>query len=121
MTEYKRITKWEVPNCASVNGVSPIDTDIANAINRLAELEDLIEQGLLVKLPCKIGDTIYTVEWHTDWITERWDIYETQVSGFCIDEGGVRPVDFYGATIYEPFFTKAEAEARLAELTGGGK
>lgn len=30
-------------------------------INRLAELEDLEEQGLLVRLPCKVGDTVYRV------------------------------------------------------------
>ena len=27
--------------------------------NRLAEYEDMEEQGLLVRLPCKVGDTIY--------------------------------------------------------------
>ena len=30
-----------------------------NMINRLAELEDLEEQGLLVRLPCKVGDIVY--------------------------------------------------------------
>lgn len=29
------------------------------AIDRLAEYEDMEEQGLLVRLPCKVGDTIY--------------------------------------------------------------
>ena len=28
---------------------------------RLAELENKIENGLLIELPCKIGDTIYVV------------------------------------------------------------
>jgi hypothetical protein len=30
---YERLTKWEVEGCASVNGCSPIDKDMANAIN----------------------------------------------------------------------------------------
>lgn len=30
-------------------------------INRLAEYEDLEEQGLLRRLPCKAGDTIYVI------------------------------------------------------------
>lgn len=39
-------------------------TDIRNnghnkCCNKLAEYEDLEEQGLLVKLPCKVGDTVY--------------------------------------------------------------
>ena len=50
MGDYKRLTKWEIPNCASVNGCSPIDKDIANAINRLAELEDKMENDTLVDI-----------------------------------------------------------------------
>jgi hypothetical protein len=30
-------------------------------INRLAELEDLEEQGLLVRLPCKVGTEVYYI------------------------------------------------------------
>lgn len=41
-------------------------TDIRNnghnkCCNKLAEYEDLEEQGLLVRLPCKVGDTVYRV------------------------------------------------------------
>lgn len=28
-------------------------------VTRLAEIEDLEEQGLLLRLPCKVGDTVY--------------------------------------------------------------
>jgi len=28
-------------------------------VKKLAEYEDLEEQGLLIKLPCKVGDTVY--------------------------------------------------------------
>ena len=31
-------------------------------INRLAELEDLEEQGLLVRLPCKVGDLVFIID-----------------------------------------------------------
>lgn len=30
-------------------------------MNALAEYEDLEEQGLLVRLPCKVGDTVWVV------------------------------------------------------------
>lgn len=35
--------------------------DYISAARKLAEYEDLEEQGLLVRLPCKVGDTVYRV------------------------------------------------------------
>lgn len=32
-----------------------------DVMNALADYEDLEEQGLLVRLPCKVGDTVYRV------------------------------------------------------------
>lgn len=37
------------------------DEDNFKAIKKLADYEDLEEQGLLVRLPCKVGDTVYRV------------------------------------------------------------
>lgn len=34
---------------------------IREVINKLAEYEDLEEQGLLLKFPCKVGDTLYYI------------------------------------------------------------
>ena len=34
-------------------------TDIGDILGKLAEYEDLEEQGLLLRLPCKVGDTVY--------------------------------------------------------------
>lgn len=52
--EYKRLTKWETENSASVNGGTPINKDIAEAINRLAVFEDLIESDKKIsKIMCK--------------------------------------------------------------------
>ena len=31
------------------------------AVDKLAEYEDLDEKGLLLRLPCKVGDTVYSV------------------------------------------------------------
>ena len=45
-------------NCSKGTG----DCDRLKAmVNRLAKFEDLEEQGFLVRLPCKVGDTIYRV------------------------------------------------------------
>ena len=35
--------------------------DYISAAQKLCDYEDLEEQGLLVRLPCKIGDTVYRV------------------------------------------------------------
>ena len=35
--------------------------ELEKALDKLATYEDLEEQGLLVRLPCKIGDTVYRV------------------------------------------------------------
>lgn len=35
--------------------------DYISAARKLCEYEDMEEQGLLVRLPCKIGDTVYRV------------------------------------------------------------
>ena len=59
---YERLTKWEDKKTASVNGCSPIDKDIANAINRLAELEDMIESGQAVILERKIGEHVFCID-----------------------------------------------------------
>lgn len=45
-------------NCSKGTG----DCDRLKAmVNRLAKFEDLEEQGLLVRLPCKVGDTVYKI------------------------------------------------------------
>ena len=38
-----------------------IRKEIEKLTNKLAEYEQLEEQGLLLRLPCKIGDTVYKV------------------------------------------------------------
>lgn len=59
MKEYKRLTtKCEVGiGLAETNG--NIVNDYDKVLNRLAKLEDKIENKILMEMPCKIGDTIY--------------------------------------------------------------
>lgn len=53
------------------------DCAIQKAFDKLAEYEDLEEKGLLLKLPCKVGSTIYQL------INSH--IYEYKVIGICFD------------------------------------
>lgn len=50
----KRCTEWR-------NGHGAIIDNSVNYIDRLAEYEDADEHGVLVRLPCKIGTTVYIV------------------------------------------------------------
>ena len=91
---------------------------------KLRDYEDLEEQGLLLKLPCKIGDTVYQL------INSH--IYEYKVIGICFDifqnkwmyevayQIGLEwfktmcDFDVFGKS-KTVFLTKEEAEAKLKE------
>ena len=76
---------------------------IQKAFEKLAEYEDLDEQGLLLRLPCKVGDIIYSVI--EDWLT----IIELK---FSLDFY-VRRKNDIGKTV---FLTQTEAEQKLKEM-----
>ena len=73
-------------------------------IERLAEYEDLEEKGLLLRLPCKVGDTVYHV-----------------VQGRIIEVSNV-DLFFLLLSVAENrfnnsvFLTKEEAEQKLKEM-----
>lgn len=87
-------------------------------IEKLGKYEDLEEQGRLIKLPCKVGDTIYGL--HKAMVCEL-DAETIGISKmpsgeilYLIDGWELDKGDF-GKTV---FLTKAEAEAKLKELRG---
>ena len=47
---------------------------LIDALNRLAEYEDMEEQGLLLKLPCKMGDKLWII------VTKRPRVYSPEFS-----------------------------------------
>lgn len=88
--------------------------DYISAAHKLADYEDAEEQGLLVKLPCKPGDTIYYVA--DGKITEKHVIgflYTNQLY-IVIEEFNFNcPAAVIGHAL---FVTRAEAEAKLKEM-----
>lgn len=109
---------WEracEPDCEEIDAV----------YRKLRDYEDLDERGLLLRLPCPIGSTLYQP------IYSR--INEYKVIGLCFDmshnkwmyeviyEVGfewhktVCDINYIGKTV---FLTKSEAEAKLKELRG---
>lgn len=115
------------------------DEDNFKAIEKLATYEDLEEQGLLVRLPCKLEDTVWVVtspinvfgyyEYDGD---AEYEVYESFLSSVSYYTSGeqfriyakvtnsfiaeyFRECDF-GESI---FFTRKEAEKKLEEMKNG--
>lgn len=91
-------------------------------IEKLAAYEDAEEQGLLLRLPCKVGDAVYK----PNPITKK-EIVGIKIESIFITESGInisgrttikkysfccKPEDF-GETV---FLTKEEAKAKLKEM-----
>ena len=114
----ERLTEW-INNGEDRQAVPKMDlrnNGHQRCCNKLAELEDLQEQGLLVKLPCEVGDEVYYIfagSCGQDWCNDECfgcedSRLEIRVCPFCITM-----IDDIGKTV---FLTKAEAEAKLKEL-----
>ena len=77
---------------------------VAEYLRKLKDYEDLEEQGRLIKLPCKVGDTVYLIK-NSETIVERKA--DMMFIGVLWEEFGK-----------EWFPTRDEAEAKLKELRG---
>ena len=93
---------------------------VEDMIEKLAEYEDLEEQGRLIELPCKVGDTLYRL------VPNLYRKYvEIKIAQFVINENGIyfitnKGVSWSAGEIGKTvFLTKPEAEAKLKELRGG--
>ena len=87
------------------------------AMEKLADYEDLDEQGRLIKLPCKVGDTVYVIVGKniSAQKIQRATIDSEMKIEFCTKRRGFALFDI-GKTV---FLTESEAEAKLKELRGG--
>lgn len=117
--KYERLTDSETAiMLKNTEGLSWDEDDIeTQRYIRLAELEDKIEDGTLVELPCKVGDKVYVIA------KQGMDIYtveETKIVDFWFNkmDNKLYPIDTDGITLNEIFITKAEAEKQLEELRG---
>lgn len=92
---------------------------VTEALNKLAHLEDLEEQGLLFKLPCKVGDTVWKIKAVFSYFSKP---FEDRVGSIiitkneilvCCTSGAKFSIDKIGKIV---FLTKEEAEQKLKEL-----
>ena len=85
------------------------------AVKRLGELEEKIENGTLVELPCKVGDNAVAI---IDTFCYPNAIYNVKLKDLAYiveDENG----DVTFQHITRIFGTEAEAEKKLEELKNG--
>ena len=137
--EYKRLTTKDesgdiILNCqeCQYHGLFCMictDYHCINALKtRLAELEDRIENGTLIELPCKVGDTAYHLSDKTVLgevvVKTSYSITNNKIDlcNSCIytNDIGDKYYNYYrlsklGKSL---FLTKAEAEKKLLELRG---
>ena len=129
----ERFTERDEFGNAGINGVDSMDLQcnlefdefnrVTDALNRLADYEDLEEQGKLLELPCAVGDTA--------WIVFEGEIFECMVLKFDIVRNGIFPMLRINETLETIsvsmktlektwFLTREEAESALeAERKGG--
>lgn len=141
---YKRLTakNWRNSPHLQLQPTTQEEYDSQNLYTRLGELEDKLESGELLELPCKVGDTVWVIDYDG-----------AVISYICV--GGNSSFLFLSPTVYagkdmntpeelcdyyvdcymedgtdtdivifprsKCFTDKAQAEARLKELQEGKK
>lgn len=91
-----------------------------DAADKLADYEEAEEQGLLVRLPCKVGDTIYVIFDGKIWDGEVYhisysDYYGKITATAWVKQGISAAFEHFGETV---FLTREEAEAAMNGGTG---
>ena len=139
----ERLTEWKDDKKLLAKTKFSGDFGSANVLSRLAEYEDADEQGLLLRLPCKVGDTVYIIApKYRDCGREQCDSYDseqflkTYCKEFCpngfkgigvletvveyieINNNDIRIMTKKGGlrNIDTIFLTKSEAEQKLKEM-----
>ena len=105
-------------DCFCDGGGCPIDNcrEVIEALNKLGEYEKAEEQGLLVRFPCKVGDSLYCIIEGT--------VKKLKACSFIISGSGIIDIDLeyedafcciryikrFGENV---FLTSEEAEKKL--------
>ena len=132
MEEYKRLTdkKIDIDSLSdkAKSRISDTYLKYAKINNALWELENKIENGTLIELPCKVGDTLW--RWlygnvYDEWTVDKINIYvengRVDYTLCCTSKCGCGMDYFYKDdkdidwTFNKP---QTEAEAKLKELKG---
>lgn len=123
LTEYQKAQKWlETYDWDNDKNADDNLATICEALQEIEKYKDLEEQGLLLRLPCKMGDTVWCVGNHF--------VCDYQVRRCLVDDTGIECIqiakeiegreywngfnmDNFGKTV---FLTREEAEKALADM-----
>lgn len=130
----ERLTKRYIPNNEKkgITGIKVFESEnkiplakvlsgeyLYPAIEKLATYEDLEEQGLLVRLPCKVGDDLYCI---VNGEVKKLKVHSFGVPDFEITDiefkyvDGFKIVRFVGEVGKTVFLTREEAKKKLEEI-----
>ena len=94
-------------------------TQSHDLLKKLSKYRNLEEQGLLLKLPCKVGDTVYVLvpmvskeSTYREEIVSRFEIFTDSI-WICFKNGLAKDIKQIGKTI---FLTEQEAQAALEKM-----
>ena len=107
--------------------------DILPKMEQLKAYEDAEEQGLLLRLPCKVGDTVYLInhsicenrkipleciidEFTFDKDNRCYAVLNGAMSFYALHRFKAVDIEKFGLTV---FLTKEEAEQKLANMQKG--
>ena len=123
--EYKRLTKRnangevetvKTPKSSYIQEVYEEWDEINRELKlRLAELEDQIEAGTLIEIPCKVGDNAVAIIDTLCYPNAICNVKLKDLAYIVEDENG----DVTFQHITRIFGTEAEAEKRLEEIRNG--
>ena len=91
------------------------NTNPAEALKLLPELFRAVHEGIIVELPCKVGDTVY----HIDSGNQIWEFIITKISGVMAEVESKDELkckasfNVFDMPAPRLFFSRAEAVERL--------
>lgn len=89
---------------------------VAEYLNELQQYRQLEEQGLLLRLPCKVGDTVYEASRYWKCVMDRHVVsVALGVENRIFIRNGSGEVFEFGVDVFK---TKEEAESALEKMKG---
>ena len=121
---HRRIKDGAVcPNCTQEDVDNRWAEILQEIANKLCDYEDAEEQGLLLRLPCKVGDTVYAVicgKWVAEGRLERYS-YLGEGLSCIVNYEHFGTCQMFGWFNKDVFLTREEAEAALAKKNSCAK
>ena len=106
--------------CYDENFKNPFDIYEGAAIDKLGKYEDEEEQGLLLRLPCKVGDTVWAI---TSPINLGFDedeslrVYECVVESITFYKNRNHQIRLYSGGVFVVWYVRLSDFGKLVFLT----